>query len=119
MTDNNYELVSENEETSETQLKSLVDKAFSKALASTIMAEFPVASIISIFMGRQASKLVAQIDEFANQTGKNPGGKRIAAKILSKVGFIAGIVNTIAWAIVGLYLIIYFAVLFILILSEM
>lgn len=118
MDGNTYELTPVKEDES-AQLQQLLDQAFSKALASAIMAEFPVASIISIFMSKQASKLVTKIDTITNQAGKNPGGKRIAAKVLSKVGFIAGIINTIGWAIVGLYLVAYFALLFFLILSEM
>ena len=118
MDENTYELTPAKEDES-TQLQQLVDQAFSKALASAIMSEFPVASIISIFMSKQASKLVTKIDTISNRTGKNPGCKRIAAKVLSKVGFIAGIINTIGWAIVGLYLVAYFALLFFLMLSEM
>ena len=116
MNENTYELTPVSEDPT-VELKQAVDKAFSQALASVIMCEFPVASIISIFMGRKASKLVRDAEAMAEQTGANLGGKKIAAKILSKIGFIAGIVNTCGWAIVGLYLILYFA-MFILLMAT-
>lgn len=99
-------------ESQKNALAQLIDSAFGKALASVIMAEFPIASIIAIFMGRKATSLIAEADKLAAQTGLKASGKRIAAKIMSIVGFIAGIVNSVMYIFLGIYLIFYFILIF-------
>ncbi len=86
-------------------LQQLVNSAFGKALASVIMAELPIASIIAIFMGSSANKLVAKAENLAAQYGTKAGGKKIAAKIMGKIGFFMGIGMTIFWGIYILYFI--------------
>lgn len=71
--------------------------AFGKGLAATIMAWFPVASIIAIAMGGKGLGLLEQAEAIAAQYGVSVGGKAIAAKILSKIGKIGGIAMTIFW----------------------
>ena len=74
------------------------DSAFGKGLAATIMAWFPIVSIVAIAMGSSGLNLVEQAQVIAAQYGAEAGGKATAAKILSKIGKIAGIVMTIFWA---------------------
>lgn len=78
-------------------LKDLVSSAFSKGLAAVIMAEFPITSIISIFMGSKSKKLVREADQLAAQYGVKAPGKRTAAKILGNIGFGMGIGMTAFW----------------------
>lgn len=75
------------------------DEAFGKGLAATIMAWFPITSIIAIAMGGKGLGLLDQAEAIAAQYGVRVGGKAIAAKILSKIGKIGGIVMTIFWSI--------------------
>lgn len=119
MPDNTYELTAFQDETTDAQLHTLVDNAFSKSLGSVIMAQFPIASIIAIFSGKKASKMVAQIDELAAQTGKNPGGKRMAAKIMSLVGLISGIYYTAFYATFGTLYLSYFFFAFIMLITQL
>ena len=112
MTESAYELSTINEEITDTQFQELVEKTFAQALASAIMSNFPVASIIAIFKGSKASKMIAQIDEITARTGKQPGGKRMAARILSKYGFISGIALSAFLAFYFAFIIIYIFCLF-------
>lgn len=102
------------------RLSSLTDSAFGKGLAATIMAEIPIASIISIFMGNASLKLAKQATEYAAEHGTTTGGKNTAAKILGNIGKWLGLASTIAY---GLFFVIYalyiIFFLFIFIASEM
>lgn len=84
------------------------DSAFGKGLAATIMAWFPIVSIVAIAMGSSGLNLVEQAQVIAAQYGVEAGGKATAAKILSKIGKIGGIVMTIFWAF---YFILIFAII--------
>lgn len=118
MTENTYELTCVNEDRS-AEMKQLVDNAFGKSLSSVIMAQFPIASIIAIFYGKKASKMVTKIDELAAKTGENAGGKRIAAKIMSLIGFISGIYYTAFYALFGTIYLLYFLFIFIMLITQM
>lgn len=83
---------------SDPQVDALVENAFGKGLAATIMCSFPVASIIAISFGSTAIGMVDQARQMAAQRGVNISGKNIAAQILGKIGKIAGIVMTAFWA---------------------
>ena len=107
MTENTYEHNPVKEQTTSGELTLLVDKAFAKGLAAVILAEIPVGSLIAIFLGRKASKLVSEAEKIAEQTGLIPGGKKIAAKVLGKIGFIAGLAMSGFWALYTLFLMIY------------
>lgn len=74
-------------------------KAFGKSLAATIMAWFPVTSIIAIIMGAIGLKLSKANSEHASRLGVSAGGKNNAAKILGIVGLVSGIVMTVFWFI--------------------
>lgn len=87
------------------------DKAFGKALASAIMSNFPIASIIAIVQGNQALNQVKRIKELAEPYGIFGGGKYIAARVLALIGKFSGIAMTIFWALY-LFLIIIYAVVF-------
>ena len=108
MTGNTYELKPVSEEITDLEFDALLEKAFSKSLASAIMSNFPVASLIAIFAGKQASNLIAQIDEITERTGKKTDGRRIAARIMSKYGFICGIVLSAFWPFYIVFAIFYF-----------
>ena len=75
------------------------DSAFGKGLAATIMAWFPVTSIIAIILGSGSVNLVEKAQELAARCGISAGGKCVAAKILGKIGKIGGIVMTIFWGV--------------------
>ena len=87
------------------EIDDLVDEAFSKALTSTIMAVFPITSIIAIFFSSKSKKLIKEAETLARKNNYALSGKIKAAKILSTIGTIAGLVLT------GYYLIEFFAVL--------
>jgi len=86
---------------SDPAVDALVDSAFGKSLAATIMCGFPIASIIAIFFGVAGLNLVEQAKALAAQRGVKPSGKNIAATVLGKIGKIVGIVMTAFW---GFYL---------------
>ena len=73
--------------------------AFGKSLAATIMAWFPITSIIAIIMGAIGLKLANSNNEHASRLGVSAGGKNVAAKILGIVGLVGGIVMTIFWPV--------------------
>ena len=102
---------STNEISSESKnaLALIVDNAFAKGLASVIMAQFPIASLISIFLARNASSLVAEAEKIAADTGLNAGGKNTAAKVMGIVGFWIGIGYCAFWA---LFFFLYFGMMF-------
>ena len=75
-----------------------VDSAFFKALASTILAFFPITSVVAIFLGLSVSKKLKEANELAENYGVGLGGKAKAAKILSIIGSIAGGVFTVYYA---------------------
>ena len=80
-----------------------VESAFSKTLASAIMA-----SIIAIIFGNTGLQLSEQARAMAAQRGVKISGKNIAAKVLGMVGKIGGIVMTSFW---GIYLLILLIIL--------
>ena len=80
------------------QVTESANSAFGKGLAATIMAEFPVTSVVSIFLGAAGLKKVKQTDEMAAYYGIKAPGKNIAAKVLSMIGLIAGIAMTAFWS---------------------
>jgi len=86
------------------------NSAFNKALASAIMSNFPIASIIAIVQGNQALNQVKRIKELAEPYGIFAGGKYIAARVLALVGKFSGIAMTIFWALYLFLIIIYAAV---------
>ena len=79
------------------QVNTLVENAFGKGLAATIMCGFPIASIIAISFGSTAVNMVEQARQMAAQRNVAISGKNIAANILGKIGKIAGIAMTIFW----------------------
>ncbi len=82
--------------------------AFGKGLAATIMAWFPVASIIAIITGSKALSAAKAAKELAENCGTSAGGKCVAAKILGKIGKIGGIVMTAFW---GFYILLIAAII--------
>lgn len=81
------------------ELNTCVESAFSKSLAATIMAWFPICSIIAIFFGSAGLKLADRANEMASYYGCSAGGKNIAAKVLGRIGQISGIAMTVFYAI--------------------
>ena len=86
--------------------KDCADSAFGKTLASVIMAWWPVTSVIAIILGALGLKNVNKADEIASNYGVSAGGKRLAAKIMGKIGLIGGIAMTAFWFIYFLIIII-------------
>lgn len=95
---------------SESKLQELVNSAFTKGLVAAILMEVPFASIVSIFLGIAAGKTVKKADELASRLGTKAGGKRLAAKILSKVGLFGGIAMSVFWVCYMLYIIIFMVI---------
>ena len=81
------------------EVRSCVDSAFSKTLASTILAWFPICSIIAIIMGSKGLFLARRADDLAAHYCIIAGGRNIAAKIMGKIGKIAGIVMTCIYSL--------------------
>lgn len=78
-------------------MANLVNSAFKKGLASVILAEFPIASIVGIILGAISKKNVKEADRLAAQYGTKAPGKRTAAKVLGNIGLGLGIGMTIFW----------------------
>ena len=112
---NNYTTPYQNPGAVMAQIESLVKSAFGKGLASVIMAEFPILSIVSIFMGGTAVRQSEDASAMALRNGVSAGGKCVAAKVLGKIGKILGIVMTCVWA----FYIVYFIAMFGMIFSNM
>ena len=90
------------------RIDTYADSAFSKGLAATIMAWFPVTSIIAIIMGSQSLSAVGIAQSLAASCGTSAGGKCVAGKILGKIGKIGGIVMTAFW---GFYILLIAAII--------
>ena len=89
-----------------------IDGVFGKALASTIMSEFPIASIIAIFFGNNALKEIMELMDICRTMGIRLPGKLVAARILGIVGKISGIVCTCIYAGLAAFYSLYFGLLF-------
>ena len=96
----------------EAMARECADSAFGKTLASVIMAWWAVTSIIAIIFGAIGIKNVNKAEELETNYGVSAGGKKVAAKIMGKIGLIGGIVMTAFWSI-------YFLILFIVILATL
>ncbi len=79
------------------KVQELVDSAFGKGLASTIMAWFPVTSIIAIFIAAASKRASKEAVRLATALGIEVGGKNIAAKVLNTVGLALSIFWTAFW----------------------
>ena len=75
------------------------DSAFGKGLASLILAELPIGSIIAIGLGSKAQALAAESKQMAAFYGVDTHGKGQAGRILGKIGKILGIVMTCIYPI--------------------
>lgn len=89
-----------------------IDGVFGKALASTIMSEFPIASIIAIFFGNNALKEIMELMDICRTMGMRLPGKLVAARILGIVGKISGIVCTCIYAGLAVFYAFYFILIF-------
>ncbi|MBR4287241.1 MAG: hypothetical protein IKT55_06020 [Clostridia bacterium] len=89
-----------------------IDGVFGKALASTIMSEFPIASIIAIFFGNNALKEIMELMDICRTMGMRLPGKLVAARILGIVGKISGIVCTCIYAGLAVFYAFYFILFF-------
>lgn len=82
------------------KVQELVDSAFGKGLAATIMAWFPITSIVAIFLAAASKRASKEAVRLATALGIEVGGKNIAANVLNTIGLISGIIMTCFW---GLY----------------
>lgn len=80
----------------------LAEQAFSTALASTIMAGFPVASIIAIFKGVKGLKLANAARDLAQENGLKTGAKNIVARALAINGIARGAYATMIYLMFAL-----------------
>ncbi len=95
-----------------------IDNVFGKALAATIMSEFPIASIIAIFFGNNALKEVNYLIEICKSMGVRLPGKLVAGRILALVGKISGIVCTCIYGSLAVFYTFYFIFIFLMIMST-
>ncbi|MBR5134933.1 MAG: hypothetical protein IKV35_04985 [Clostridia bacterium] len=96
-----------------------VDKAFSKSLASVVMAQFPIVSIVSLIFSIIAHKQLNAVNRSAKQRGiRSLGGKATAARILSSIGLGTSIYTTATYALVFAIYALYFFFFFIAIMAE-
>lgn len=89
-----------------------IDNIFGKALASAIMSEFPIASIIAIFFGNNALKEVVALIDICRSMSIRLPGKLVAARILAIVGKVGGIVCTCIYAGLSVFYAFYFILFF-------
>lgn len=95
----NYQQVPQVNPAYQAEVDDCVNSAFSKGLAAAIMSEFPIASIIAIFMGAAGGSSAKRAAELGELYGIKVSGKNVAGRILSKVGMIVGIVFSAFWAL--------------------
>lgn len=97
-----------------------IDNIFGKALAATIMAEFPIASIIALIFGKNALIEILSLIEECTARGIRYPGKLRAAKILATIGKFAGLGFTIFWGAYLAFFVLYFGfIFFMFILAEL
>lgn len=77
----------------------VANSVFGKALAAAIMMEFPITSVIAIFMGASVNSTLNELNSVAQNYGVKGNGKYIAARVLSKIGLFAGIGMSVFWAL--------------------
>ena len=85
-------------------VQELVDSAFAKGLAATILVWFPITSIIAIFLAAASKRASKEAVRLATALGIEVGGKNIAAKVLNTVGLISGIIMTCFWGLYFLFI---------------
>ena len=101
-------------------IKQRIDNVFGKALAATIMAEFPIASIIALIFGKNALIEILSLIEECTARGIRYPGKLRAAKILATIGKFAGLGFTIFWGAYLAFFVLYFGfIFFMFILAEL
>lgn len=81
------------------EIEDKVNYNFKKALASVILAEFPIMSIVAFFLSHSAWKCAWELTGLAKERGVRLPGKNIAVKILSGIGRGISIFGTIFWTI--------------------
>ena len=89
------------------EVEEVVSGAFSKGLASVIMAWFPFVSILAIIFGIISKRQVKKANDLAARYGISAGGRNIAAKVMSTIGIIAGSVMTGFWVLYGVIIAFY------------
>lgn len=99
-------------------IQQMVDSVFGKALAATIMCEFPIASIIAIFFGNNALKEIITLMDICKSMGIRLPGKLIAGRILALVGKISGIVCTCIYGGLAVFYTFYFFLFFVMAMSA-
>ena len=93
------------------EVADLASGSFSKGLAATIMANFPITCYIAIFLGLAGLKKSKRAGALASEHGIRVGGKGKAGKILSIVGIAYGGYMSLAWTMVILIYAIYAVIL--------
>ena len=88
----------------------IAERAFAEGLASSIMAGFPVASIIAIFKGIKGLKLANKARDLANEHGIFAGGKNIAARVLAISGIASGAYATLVYLFFALMYVAWIAI---------
>ncbi len=86
-------------------------QAFSKGLASVILSQFPIASIIGLVMGSKGLKSANMARDLANAQGVKGGGKYMVGRILSTVGKFTSLFYTVFWALYGVFMVLYVALI--------
>ena len=92
-------------------IDTLAGEAFSKGLASVILSQFPIASIIGLVMGSKGLKSANMARDLANAQGVKGGGKYMVGRILSTVGKFMSLFYTIFWALYGVLMVLYVALI--------
>ena len=85
----------------------LAGQAFSKGLASVILSQFPIASIIGLILGSKGVKSANMARDLANAQGVKGGGKYMVGRILSTIGKFMSLFYTIFWALYGAFFALY------------
>ena len=86
-------------------VEQMAGSVFGKALASMILSQFPITSVIAIILGASANSALNEIKKVAEGYGIKGGGKYMASRVLSKIGLFSGIAMTVFWTIYILYLV--------------
>ncbi len=81
------------------EIEGEVERIFKKALASVIIAELPIMSVVAFFLSHSAWKRAWELTDLAKERGVRLPGKNIAVKILSGIGRGISIFGTIFWTI--------------------
>ena len=94
-------------------VKKRTDESMNIGIAAAAMAQFPIVSMLSVYLGLKVSKDVKKTEEMAESYKCDLPGKHKIAKILGMVGTIAGLVYSASHFIAFVGFLVYWVLMYI------